>query len=78
MKEQILRFDFLEIRWGNLLVIFPLLFFLALLFPPLLLFIRVSVLSVPVFLFKALRPAERPELARLTGPRYLRSPPLFV
>jgi hypothetical protein len=78
MKEQILCFDFLEIRWGNLWIIFPLLFFLALLFPPLLLFILVSVLSAPVFFFKALRPAERPALTRLTGPPYLRSPPLFV
>jgi len=52
-----LRFDFLKIPWRHSYIPFPALFFLALLFPPLLLLIMVFVFCSGVFFSKAAFPA---------------------
>jgi hypothetical protein len=57
MPGKMLRFDFLKIPGRHSYVLFPLLFFLALCFPPLLLFILVFVFYSLIFFSKAVFPA---------------------
>lgn len=57
MLGKMLRFDFLKNPCRHSYALFPVLFFLALLFPPLLLFILVFVFCSLVFFSKAVFPA---------------------
>lgn len=57
MLENGLRFDFLKTPYRHSFVLFPMLFFLALIFPPLLLFILALVFCSLVFFSEAVFPA---------------------
>jgi len=75
MLENVLRFDFLKIPGRHSYILFPLLFFLALLFPPMLLFILVFVFCSLVFFSKAVFPALTSAPSGFNFPPSPRSPP---
>jgi len=78
MRGQVLSFDFLEPQRRGSFLVFPLLFFLSLLFPPLLLFIVVIALSIIAFFAKVSIPIIGPAFSHQFNQLYLRSPPFSV
>lgn len=75
MLENVLRFDFLKAPGRHACVLFPMLFFLALVFPPLLLFILVLVLGSLAILSYVAIPVLLSAPSRFDGRFFPRSPP---
>ena len=78
MTEHLVNFDFLGSHAPDIRAVFPLLFFLALLFPPLLFFILVAALAIFIPFIRSGFPVLAPVQSRPIHPRSLRSPPLPV